>query len=63
MHAFIQASLCHILKHLEDRKVLSVHIYCTWCDILLIFKLQERTQLRHCSSVQFDNSNEVTSVQ
>ena len=25
----IQASLCYILKHLEDRKALSVHIYHT----------------------------------
>ena len=23
----IQISLCHILKHLEDREALSVHIY------------------------------------
>ena len=23
----------------------SVHIYCTWCDIVLIFKLHRRTQL------------------
>ena len=31
------------LKHLEDRKALSVHIYYTWCDITLIFKLHNLT--------------------
>ena len=30
---------CYILKHLQDRKALPVHIYYTWCDIILIFKL------------------------
>ena len=37
----IQVSVCYILKHLEDRKALSVHIYCIWCDILLFFKLHK----------------------
>ena len=41
----IQVSLCYILKHLEDRKAWYVHIYYTWCDIILIFKLHRRTQL------------------
>ena len=30
---------------LEDRKLLSVHIYYTWCDIVLILKLHRRTLL------------------
>ena len=30
----IQVSLCYILKHLEDRKVGSVPVYYTWCDII-----------------------------
>ena len=47
----IQVSLCYILKHLEDRKVCYVHIYCTWCDIILIFKLHRRTQLTPRSSI------------
>ena len=47
----IQISLCYILKHLEDRKALSVHIYCTWCDIFLIFKLHRRTRLTPRSSI------------
>ena len=38
-------NVCCILKHLEDRKALSVHIYYTWCDIILIFKLHKRTRL------------------
>ena len=59
----VQVSVCYILKHLEDRKAWSVHIYCTWCDIILIFKLQRRTRLTDRSSIQFENSNDVTSVQ
>ena len=30
---------------LENGKALSFHISCTWCDIILIFKLHRRTQL------------------
>ena len=41
----IEVNVCYILKHLEDRKALSVHIYYTWCDIILIFKLHKRTWL------------------
>ena len=41
----IQVNVCYILKHLEDRKALSVHIYYTWCDIIVIFKLHRRTRL------------------
>ena len=47
----IQVSLCYILKHLEDRKALSVHIYYTWCDIILIFKPHKRTPLIPRSSI------------
>ena len=47
----IQVNVCYILKHLEDRKVLSVHIYYTWCDIILIFKLHKRTRLMPRSSM------------
>ena len=46
----IQVSLCYILKHLKDRKALSVYIYYTWCDIILIFKLHKRTRLTPRSS-------------
>ena len=58
----IQVSVCYILKHLEDRKALSVHIYYTCCDIILIFKLHRRTRLTARSSKQFENSNDVTPV-
>ena len=34
----IQVNVCYILKHLEDGKAWSVHIYYTRCDIILIFK-------------------------
>ena len=47
----IQVSLCYILKHLEDRKTSAVHIYYTWCDIILIFELHRRTQLTPCSLI------------
>ena len=47
----IQVNVCHILKHLEDRKALSVHIYYTWYDIILIFKLHRRTRLTPRSSI------------
>ena len=33
-----------MLYYSEDRKALSVHIYYTWCDIILIFKLHGRTR-------------------
>ena len=46
----LQVNICHILDHLEDRKALFVHIYHTWCDIILIFKLH-RTQLTPHSSI------------
>ena len=46
----IQVSLCYILKHLEDGKVWYVHIYYTWCDIILIFKVHRRTRLTPRSS-------------
>ena len=47
----VQDNVCYILKHLEDRKALSVHISYTWCDIILIFKLHRRTQLMPHSSI------------
>ena len=47
----IQVSLCYILKHLEDTKTWYVHIYYTWCDIILIFKLHRRTRLTPRSSI------------
>ena len=47
----IQVSVSYILKQLEDRKVLSVHIYYTWCDIILIFELHRRTRLLPRSSI------------
>ena len=47
----IQASLCYILKHIEERKTWAVHIYYTWCDVILIFKLQRRTRLTPRSSI------------
>ena len=46
----IQVSLCYILKHLEDMKEWYVHIYYTWCDIILIFKLHRRIRLTPRSS-------------
>ena len=42
-----QISVCYILKHLEDRKALSVHIYYTYASFFY---------------TQFENSNDVTSV-
>ena len=61
----IQVNVCCILKHLEVRKALSVHIYYTWCDIILIFKLHRRTRLTprssigglHVTSSKRDNAN------
>ena len=47
----IQVNACYILKHLEDRKALSVHICHTWCDITLVFKLDRRTRLTPRSSI------------
>ena len=47
----VQVKVSYILKHLEDRKALSVHIYYTWCDIILIFKLHRRTRLTPRSSI------------
>ena len=47
----IQVSLCYVLKHLEDRKAWYVHIYYTWCNIILIFKLHRRTGLTPRSSI------------
>ena len=47
----IQVNVCYVLKHLEDRKALSVHIYYIWCDIILIFKLYRRTRLTPRSSL------------
>ena len=41
----IQDNVSYFLKHLENRKALSVHIYCIWYDIIRIFKLQRRTRL------------------
>ena len=46
----VQVNVCYILKHLEDRKALSVLIYYTWCDIILFFKLHRRTRLTPRSS-------------
>ena len=48
----IQVNVCYILKHLEDRKTLSVHIYYTCCDIILIFKLHRRTRLTPIHSLK-----------
>ena len=47
----LQVSVCYFLKHLEDRKALSVHIYYTWCDIILIFKMHRRIRLTPRSSI------------
>ena len=47
----IQVNVCYILKHLEDKKALSVHIYYTWCHIILIFKLHRRARLTPRSSI------------
>ena len=47
-------------KTLKGRKAWYVHIYYTWCDIILIFKLHRRTRLTPRSSIQFENSNDVT---
>ena len=47
----IEVSLCYILKHLEDRKAWALHIYYTWRDIILIFKLHRSTQRMPRSSV------------
>ena len=59
----IQVNVCYILKHLEDRKALSVHVCNTWCDIILIFKHHRRTRLAPRSSIhKFENSNDVTPV-
>ena len=44
-------NVCYIIKHLEDRKALYIHIYYTWCDIILIFKLHRRTWLTPRSSI------------
>ena len=35
----------------EDRRERSVHIYWTWCDIILNFKLHRRTRLTPQSSI------------
>ena len=43
--------VCYVLKHLEDRKALPVHIYHTWCDIILIFKPHRRTRITPRSSI------------
>ena len=67
----IQVNVCYILKHLEDRKALSVHIYYTWCDIILIFKLHKNRAQKNPAYAgsyasffytQFENSNDVTPV-
>ena len=47
----IQVNVWYILKHSEERKALSVHIYYTWCDIILIFKLHRRTKFKPRSSM------------
>ena len=47
----IQVNICYILKHLEVRKALPVHIYHIWCDIILIYKLHRRTRLTPRSSI------------
>ena len=47
----IQVNVCYILKHVEDRKASTVHIYYTWCNIILTFKLHRRTQLTPRSSI------------
>ena len=50
----IQGSLCYILTHLEDENAWSVHIYCTWFGIILIFKLRRRIRLTpRCSLHNF----------
>ena len=52
----IQVNVRYILKHLKDRKALTVHIYYIWCDIILIFKLPSFFK------IQFENSNDVIPV-
>ena len=47
----IKVNVFYILKHLEDRKALSVHIHYTWCDITLIFKMHRRSRFTPCSSI------------
>ena len=47
----IEISVCYVLKHLEDKKVWSVHICYTWCGIILNFKLHRRTRLMPRSSI------------
>ena len=47
----VLVNVCYILKHLEDRKALSVHIYYTRCDIIIICKLHRRTRLTPRSSI------------
>ena len=47
----VQVIVCYVLKHLEDRKALSVHICYSWCDIILIFKMHKRTRLTPRSSI------------
>ena len=47
----IQVKVCYILKHVEDRKALSVHIYHTCCHMILIFKLHRGTRLTSHSSI------------
>ena len=59
----IQVDVCYILKHLEDRKALPVHIYYTWCDIILIFKLHRKNSAyASFFYTQSENPNDVTPV-
>ena len=60
----IQVSVCYIVKHLEDREGLSVHICFTWCDIILISKLHRRARITPLSSIHsLKISNDVAPVQ
>ena len=47
----IQVSVCYIVKHLENKKASYIRIYCTWCDIILIFRLHRRTRLTPRSTI------------
>ena len=63
MVAAIQVNVCYFLKHLEDRKALSVHIYYTCCDITLNCQTaQKNSAYASFFYTQFENSNDVTPV-
>ena len=55
----IQVSVGYILKHSADKKAWSVHIYCHCFDLIVIFNT---TRFMLYSSLQLENSNDVTPV-